>query len=369
MVCDKLTIEQQIKEIEEEIARTQYNKATEHHIGLLKAKIAKLKEKAAGAKKAGSGKGFMVKKEGDATVVMVGFPSVGKSTLINRLTGTKSRVAAWEFTTKDVIPGVMLHKGAKIQILDIPGIIEGAAEGKGMGKMVLSTVRAADMVMLITDPKRYEKLFSIIDELERANIRLDKEPPEIKINKKQYGGIVINGKPGLGEETIKDVLKTFGILNADVIIPKPIKLDDLIDYVSKSCVYIPSLIVLNKADELSENEVKRITEDIKTKFKKDVLVISAEKNINIDKLKDMIYDKLKFIQIYTKRKEGKELGEPMIVKKGTTVREVCHRIHKELLEKFKYALVNGKSVKYPNQRVGLDHVLEDQDVVTIIADK
>ncbi|MEM4134020.1 MAG: GTP-binding protein [Candidatus Micrarchaeia archaeon] len=364
-----MTIEQQIKEIEEEIARTQYNKATEHHIGLLKAKIARLREKAASSKKNGGGKGFMVKKEGDATLVMVGFPSVGKSTLINRLTGAKSQVAAWEFTTKDVIPGVLIHKGAKIQILDIPGIIEGAAEGKGMGKMVLSTVRAADMVMIVTDPKRYEKIETILDELEKANIRMDKEPPEIKINKKQYGGIVINGKPGLKEETIKDVLKTFGILNADVIIPKPITLDELIDHISKSCVYLPSLIVLNKADELSENEIKKITEDAKNRLKKDIIVISAEKGINIEKLKDIIYDKLKFIQIYTKRKEGKELGEPMIVKKGTTIKEICQRIHKELLEKFKYALVNGKSVKYPNQRVGLDHVVEDQDVVTIIAEK
>jgi small GTP-binding protein len=363
------TIEQQIKEIEDEIARTQYNKATEHHIGLLKAKIARLKEKAAHAKKAGSGKGFAVKKEGDATLVMVGFPSVGKSTLLNRLTGAKSQVAAWEFTTKEVIPGVLWHRGAQIQILDIPGIIEGAAEGKGMGKMVLSTVRTADMVVIVTDPKRIDKIQLIFDELEKANIRLDKEPPDIKINKKQLGGITINGKPGLSENTIKDVLKTFGILNADVIIKKPITIDELIDHLSKSCVYIPSLIVLNKADELNQSEIKKLEEYVKEKFKKDMIVVSAEKNINIDKLKDMIYEKLKFIQVYTKRKEGKELGEPMIVRKGTTVRDICLRIHKDFLEKFKYALVNGKSAKYPNQRVGLDHVVMDQDVITIIAEK
>ncbi|MCS7109771.1 MAG: TGS domain-containing protein, partial [Candidatus Micrarchaeota archaeon] len=260
-------------------------------------------------------------------------------------------------------------KGAKIQIFDIPGIIEGAAEGKGMGKMVLSTVRAADMIMIVTDPARYKKIESVLSELEKANIRLDKKPPEIKIIKKQYGGIAINGKPGLQESTIKDVLKTFGILNADVVIPKQITLDELIDYVSKSCVYIPSLIVLNKADEISENEIKKIEDEIKNKFNKDVVVISAEKGINIEKLKDKIYEKLEFIQVYTKRKEGKEIGEPLIVKNGTTIKEICERIHKDLLEKFKYALVNGKSVKYPNQRVGLEHVVADQDIITIIAEK
>jgi ribosome-interacting GTPase 1 len=238
-----------------------------------------------------------------------------------------------------------------------------------MGKMVLSTVRTADMVVIVTDPKRIDKIQLIFDELEKANIRLDKEPPDIKINKKQLGGITINGKPGLSENTIKDVLKTFGILNADVIIKKPITIDELIDHLSKSCVYIPSLIVLNKADELNQSEIKKIEEYVKEKFKKDMIVVSAEKNINIDKLKDIIYEKLKFIQVYTKRKEGKELGEPMIVRKGTTVRDICLRIHKDFLEKFKYALVNGKSVKYPNQRVGLDHVVMDQDIITIIAEK
>ncbi len=363
-----MTIEQQIIDIENEIGRTQYNKATEHHIGLLKAKMAKLREKAAGAKKSGGGKGFAVKKEGDATVVMVGFPSVGKSTLINRLTAAKSQVAAWEFTTKDVIPGVLWHHGAKIQILDIPGIIEGAAEGKGMGKMVLSTVRTADMIMIITDPKKHEKIGPIFTELEKSNIRLDKNPPEIHINKKSLGGITVNGKPGISEETVKDVLKTFGIMNADIIIKKPITIDQLIDHVSGSCVYIPSLIVLNKIDEIDPKVLKKIEEEIKAKYKKEVFKISAEKGTNIDKLKDVIYEKLQLMQVYTKRKEGKELGDPMIVKKGTTVRQVCKKIHKELLQKFKYALVNGKSVKYQNQRVGLDHVLQDQDIVTIIAE-
>jgi small GTP-binding protein len=61
---------------------------------------------------------------------MIGFPSVGKSTLLTKLTGTIviylgtfSKIAAYEFTTLTCIPGVLRHKGAKIQLLDLPGII------------------------------------------------------------------------------------------------------------------------------------------------------------------------------------------------------------------------------------------------------
>ena len=363
-----MTIEADIKSIEDELGRTQYNKATEHHIGLLKAKMARFREKAASVRKAGSGKGFSVRKEGDATVVMVGFPSVGKSTLINQLSAAKSEVAAWEFTTKEVIPGMLLHRGANIQMLDIPGLIAGASEGKGMGKMVLSTVRAADMILIITDVERLDRIPTIIEELEKANIRLDKTPPEIIINKKVFGGVVVNGRPGISEETTKEVLRTFNIINADILIKKPITIDQLVDHVSGSCVYMPSLIVINKVDKVDARKLKHAEDEVKKGFKKDYISISAENNINIDHLRDAIYNKLRFMQIYTKRRDDKKLGEPMIVKQGITVEELCLLIHKDLLKKFKYALISGRSAKYPNQRVGLNHVAVDQDVITIIAD-
>lgn len=84
----------------------------------------------------GAGEGFEVQKYGDGRVALIGFPSVGKSTLLNQLTGTESEAAAYEFTTLTCIPGVVHYKGTKIQMLDLPGIIEGAAQGKGRGRQV-----------------------------------------------------------------------------------------------------------------------------------------------------------------------------------------------------------------------------------------
>lgn len=92
---------EKIKEIEAEIGRTQKNKATEGHIGILKARLAKLRTQLLeGPKTAGSEhEGFDVTKTGDARVALIGFPSVGKSTLLSVLTGTESTAAAYEFTT------------------------------------------------------------------------------------------------------------------------------------------------------------------------------------------------------------------------------------------------------------------------------
>ncbi len=74
----------------------------------------------------------------DAAVLRVGFPSVGKSTILTVLTGTKSEVAAYEFTTLTCIPGIIHYNEAKIQLLDLPGIIEGAAQGKGASSRLFS---------------------------------------------------------------------------------------------------------------------------------------------------------------------------------------------------------------------------------------
>ncbi len=98
----------------------------------MKAKLAKLRsELLEPPKTSKAGDGFDVKKFGNARVCMIGFPSVGKSTLLTSITETESLVAAYEFTTLTCIPGIIKYNNTKIQLLDLPGIIEGASEGRG----------------------------------------------------------------------------------------------------------------------------------------------------------------------------------------------------------------------------------------------
>ena len=177
------------------MARTQKNKATAKHLGMLKAKLAKLKRdliSPAGGGGAKPGEGFDVSKTGDARVGFVGFPSVGKSTLLNKLTNAYSEVGDYEFTTLTCVPGVVEYKGAKLQMLDLPGIIEGAKDGKGRGKQVIAVARTCNCILIVLDATKPITHKRIIEhELEGFGIRLNKQPPDIQFRKKERGGLQI----------------------------------------------------------------------------------------------------------------------------------------------------------------------------------
>jgi small GTP-binding protein len=365
-------IPEKIKAIQDEIHKTQINKATEFHIGLLKAKIARLKremeDNTHGKTVAGGGAnaGFDVRKAGDATVVLIGLPSVGKSTLLNRLTNAKSRVASYQFTTLTAVPGMMEHRGANIQILDLPGIIEGAASGKGLGKRVLSVARNADLVLLIVDVFQPHHLQILKKELSEIGIKVDKRPPDVVIEKTSTGGVSVNIQVPikLSENLIKEILRLYGIHNGRVIIREPGLTDEqLIDVLNGNRVYLPSLTVLNKIDLVNQGFIREIQSKIGNNF----IPISADANINIQALKEAIYQKLDFIRIYLRPKGGlTDFKEPIIMRNGCSILDVCNKIHRNMARDFRYAQIWGKSAKFDGQKVSLEHELLDEDVLTIV---
>ena len=198
-----------IARLEEELRITPYHKGTEHYIGRLRAKIAKLRQKEEEQlAKSGGRFGFIPKKSGDATIVLIGPPSVGKSTLLNKLTQAQSRVEAWPFTTVKVVPGMWDYQGAKIQIFDLPGIVSGAAIGVGRGREILSATRSADLLILMVDIKTRNRVKTILRELKRANVNL---PILVVVNKIDLIGktaschdeILISAENELGLEILK----------------------------------------------------------------------------------------------------------------------------------------------------------------------
>lgn len=358
--------DKRIKELEEEIRTTPYNKATQHHIGRVKAQIAKLRDDAelAASKAGGSGEGYQVRRSGDGTVILVGYPSAGKSTLLNVLTDADSEIGAYAFTTLTVVPGMMDYKGAQIQILDVPGIVHGAASGRGRGKEVLTTMRNADLCILLVDGTKPDELSSIKEEVYAAGIRLNQRIPDVKIVKKNKDGLDIGRTvrtPELDDETIADILGTFRIFNADVVIRTKIDAEQFIDVVQANKKYMPALTVINKSDLLTQEQRDAIIEDIEPD-----LFISAQKNEGVDELKEAIFQKLGFIRIWMKE-PGKDadLDEPLIILEGSTIRDIARSIHRDFENKFKYCRVTGPSAKFKNQKKGLTHVVQDNDIVEL----
>jgi len=367
-------LEEEIAEIRQEIAETPYNKATEAHIGRLKAKLAEKKEKLESRSSPGGGHGYAVEKHGDATVALVGFPSVGKSTLLNALTNADSEVGSYEFTTIDVNPGMLQYRGANVQLLDVPGMIEGAADGRGGGRAVLSVVRTADLVLFVLSAFEIEQYERLREELYANQVRLDTEPPAVSVRTRPKDGIrVTMGEDvTLDEETVKGVLREHGVVNAEVTIPHDLTIDELVDGVMDNREYLPSLVAVNKADLIDRSYLDRVTDDLRAVGvdPEEAVFISATEEKGLDGLEERIWAELGLIRVYMdKPGRGVDREEPLILRAGQTVGDACEKLGGKLGERFKFARVTGPSAKHDEQQVGTGHELADGDVLRIVARK
>jgi len=370
-------VEDRIKELEERLASTIPNKATQRSINYIKAQLAKLQEsliKIVSSKKGGGG-GFGIKKTGDAQVAFIGFPSVGKSSLLNLLTegNTHSKVAAYDFTTVNAIPGMMDIEDAKIQLIDLPGIILGASVGKGKGREVLGAVRSAELILIIICFREdgtinFLDLKKIRNELNKAGIRLNSRPPRISIKEQTRGGVHFTSKgPQLMDKNeVKALLNELGIRNAGVHFSEPNATpDQLIDFIMGNRIYTKEFVVINKVD-LMKNPLlpEEITEFVGHNH---WVMISAKNQENINALRHQIFQELNLIRVYLKPpKKEADMDEPIILHKGDTMKTLCRKIHKRFVKDFRFSLIWGKSARHPGQKIAnLNHIIEDGDIVSI----
>ena len=233
---------EQIKQTEQDIPAHFPAGATPNtaHVGRLKARLAKYKtEMVDGSRNTGMGgikeSDFEVSKLGDARVATIGFPSVGKSSLLTKLTSNESEVGAQELTTLTAIPGKLEYKGAALQLIDLPGIIQGAATGKGHGKNVIQVARNSDMILMVLDASKGDTERDILEnELNQCGIRLNTRPVDIYFVRKKTGGIKYTAtarslKNGLDEAGCKAILQEYKCHNnCEVIIKEDATCDEFI---------------------------------------------------------------------------------------------------------------------------------------------
>ena len=319
-----------IKDIEAEMAKTQKNKNTSFHLGQLKAKLAKLKREllTPSSSGGGAGAGFDVARTGVASVGFIGFPSVGKSTLMSKVTGQHSEVAAYEFTTLTTVPGQVMYNGAAIQMLDLPGIIQGAKDGKGRGRQVIAVAKTCHLIFIVLDVNKPLTDKRVIEaELEGFGIRINKEPPNIVFKKKDKGGLNITSTVPLSHidhDEIKAVMHEYRILSADIAIRCDATIDDLIDVLeAKGRSYMPVVYALNKIDSISIEEL-----DLLYRIP-NACPISAEHGWNIDELLEQMWERLQLKRVYTKPKgQQPDYSAPVVLKRNqSTVEDFVSSIH------------------------------------------
>lgn len=354
-------VKMKISRVEKEIRDTPYDKASEHHHGVLKAKLAKLKDELDGGMNhgGGGGVGYAIKHSGDASVVLVGLPSVGKSTLLNRVTNAESKVGNYDFTTLGVIPGMMEYKGVKIQVLDLPGIVEGAAGNKGFGRKVISVIRAADMVVLMTDIQRIKWLNTVEKELYNAGIRLNMQPPKVHIKRLGKGAIqVIDPYHSFSKEMVEDVASEMGVENAIIQIGEKLEsVDLLVDGMTRSLRYMPAVEVVTKIDLATKSTPNPSFEKGGGRVN-----MSVEKNIGIEEFKEKIWLGLGLVRVYLKQERAGEADkkEPLIMKSTQTLGDVLSRISNQMRDDVSRAYIWGKKARFPGQEVSFKSLVFDE---------
>jgi len=361
------SLEEQVAAIEDEIRNTQYNKATQHHIGRLKAKLAVLRiEREARAKSKGGGTGYAVRKSGHATVGLVGFPSTGKSTLLTALTGAESEAAAYEFTTLSIIPGMLRLGGASVQVLDMPGLVPGAYKGRGRGREVLSVVRHVDLILFLIDPE-HPNFRALREELESSGVRINARPPKIAVHRVDRGGLTVSSTvklTQLAEGLASGIAREFGLHNGSLVFREDASADQLIDALAGNRVYVPAILAVNKAEGLTKTQRAGYAKAL-APF--EPVFISAKNRQGLDELLAAIAKALAFIRVYVKP-PGREadLEEPVILREGSTIGDLLRRLPGDLERNFRSALVWGPSARFPGQTLGREHALADKDIVSIM---
>ena len=269
------------------------------------------------------------------------------------------------------LPSTRTH--SQIQVLDLPGIIEGASQGKGRGRQVVAVAKSSDLVMIVLDcGKESEKNHRAIleAELEAVGMRLNRSPPQIYFKRQKTGGIKFSSMVTLTrlgpdpQHTVETILREYRLHNSEVLFREDCGVDDLIDVIEGNRKYVRALYVWNKADTVSIEDVDRLSREPNS------IVVAANLDLNLDRLVERIWEYLSLTRVYTKRRgEAPDFEEPVVLTAdagGVSVKSMCNQIHRSLAQDFKYAIVWGTSTKHSPQHVGIAHVLQDEDVVQIM---
>ncbi len=339
------SITEKIKALKKALALIPKHKGTENLRAQLKRRLAELRETCERKSKKGGFDKYNVKKEGVAQVAIIGYPNVGKSSLLKALTNVDVKIAEYPFTTTKPEIGMLNYGGAKIQIVELPAFQEGFAERKGLLAKYISVIRNCDLLLVLLDPWEAEKQEKIIrEELRIARIKLNKKRPEVYVEKTVCGGIEIVGKEKL-KCKIEDVIQLLNskkIFNAYIKVMEGATLEDIEEILDRGVCYKKAIFVTNKADILE---------------RKDYLSVSAVTLKGLENVRREIWKKLDLVRVYLKPKNKVE-DKPIVLRKGSIVEDLAEKLR----IKAKHAKIWRENKVF---KVGLNFALRDGDIVRL----
>jgi ribosome-interacting GTPase 1 len=299
--------------LEELISTIPKHKGTDKLRADLRRRLSKLKSSAQtkkGASKRDSA--FQIDKEGAGLVAVVGPANVGKSALIASLTNATPEVANFPHTTWQPTPGMMPIENIQVQLVDTPPLDRNFVEPE-----LFDLIKRSDLILLMVD---------------------------------------------LRTDPLQQLEETIALLQEQRIVPRHRQ-----DRYPKRrrLTVIPFLVLVNKYDDETADEDFEIFCELLEDDDWPLLPVSATTGRNLERLKQMVFERLEIIRVYS-RAPGKEpdFTAPFILKKGDTVVEFAGKVHQDFVKQLKSARIWGEGV-YEGQMVRRDHVLHDGDVVEL----
>ncbi|MFX1477830.1 MAG: GTPase [Promethearchaeota archaeon] len=378
---DAASLEEKIRLLEEFISLVPKHKGTERIVALNKSRLSKMKRELEERKARQKStqkivSPFSIKKEGIQVILLSSFltPGVGKTSVLNFLTGA-AKEEIGKYTSLPEI-GIYKYKKMRFQIVEMPSIMEGASEGVGNGKEILSQVRSCDLLCICVDLSRNikDQMNLLLEELSKADIRINLPPPPLNIQKTGSNKIQVlyltkeaKNVDDIEQftERIKEVVRENGIRNAIVKVYGSISLDNLVDALTPSIVYKQAVLLGTKGDlPYTEESFEKLSSLFSDKFPL-IIASSIRKNNFPQDFGEIILKFLKKIRIYTMSSSGYIAEKPLIMDENSTIKDAAIKIHKSFYETFDHAIVIREGARQKRKKVGLDYKLFDNDIIEI----
>jgi ribosome-interacting GTPase 1 len=300
------------------------HKGTDHLQADIKTRIKLLTEELAGPKKGGrrGGPALVVRPDGAAQICLIGPPNAGKSSLHARLTGSRTDVGPYPYTTQFPVPGMLPFEDVHFQLVDLPPVSVDFMES-----WLVNALQPADGALLVidvADPDCLEHVPVILKRLREKKVFLTPAWPGVES-------------------------------------PRPAEPDELQDPFRLD---LPAVLIANKSDlDPDPEEVVILEELLGLRFP--AFAMSAETGAGVDALGPFLFSALQIVRVYTKT-PGKpaDKDKPFTVRRGDTIADVARLVHKEIARSLKFARIWGAEV-FDGQQVGPEHVVADGDLVEL----